>query len=41
MRRFVRGHSLSIVTLSAFLTIWFGGQAWSGHRAYNDTATRA
>jgi len=36
MRRFVRDHSLSIVTLGAFLVIWLGGQAWSGHRAYND-----
>jgi hypothetical protein len=36
MRRFVRDHSLSIVTLGAFLVIWMGGQAWSGHRAFND-----
>jgi Domain of unknown function (DUF6766) len=36
MRRFVRDHSLSIVTLGAFLVIWLGGQAWAGHRAYND-----
>jgi hypothetical protein len=36
MRRFVRDHSLSIVALGAFLVIWLGGQAWSGHRAFND-----
>jgi hypothetical protein len=36
MRRFVRDHSLSIVTLGAFLVIWMGGQAWTGHRAFND-----
>jgi hypothetical protein len=36
MRRFVRDHSLSIVTLGVFLLIWLGGQAWAGHRAYND-----
>ena len=36
MRRFVRDHSLSIVTLGAFLVIWLGGQAWAGHPAYND-----
>ena len=33
---FVQNHSLSIVTLGAFLVIWMGAQAWSGHRAYND-----
>ena len=33
--RFVREHSLSIVTLTAFVAIWLGGQAWSGHRTYN------
>jgi hypothetical protein len=36
MRRFMRDHSLSIVTLAVFLVVWLGGQAWSGHRAYND-----
>jgi hypothetical protein len=36
MRRFLRDHSLSIVTLGAFLVIWLVGQAWSGHRTYND-----
>jgi hypothetical protein len=36
MRRFVRDHSLSLATLGAFLLIWLGGQAWAGHRAYND-----
>jgi hypothetical protein len=36
MRRFLRDHSLSIVTLGAFLIIWLVGQAWAGHRAYND-----
>ena len=36
VRRFVREHSLSIVTLTAFVTIWLGGQAWSGHRTYNE-----
>ena len=24
------------MTLGAFLVIWLGGQAWAGHRAYND-----
>ena len=33
---FVQNHSLSIVTLGAFVVIWMGAQAWSGHRAYND-----
>jgi hypothetical protein len=32
MRRFFRDHSLSLVTLGAFLVIWLGGQAWAGHR---------
>ena len=36
MRRFVRDHSLSIVTLGAFVVIWLGGQAWAGHRAFNE-----
>ena len=36
MRRFVREHSLSIVTLTAFVVIWLGGQAWAGHRTYNE-----
>jgi hypothetical protein len=36
MRRFVREHSLSIVTLGMFLVIWLGGQVWAGHRTYND-----
>jgi len=36
MRRFVRDHSLSIVMLGAFLLLWLGGQAWAGHRTYND-----
>jgi hypothetical protein len=36
MRRFIRDHSLSIVTLGAFLVIWLGGQAWAGHRTFND-----
>jgi hypothetical protein len=36
MRRFVRDHSLSIVTLGAFLVIWLGGQLWAGHRSYNE-----
>jgi hypothetical protein len=36
MRRFLRDHSLSILTLSAFLVIWLGGQAWAGHRAFNE-----
>jgi hypothetical protein len=36
MRRFVRDHSLSIVAFGAFLLIWLGGQAWAGHRAFND-----
>ena len=36
MRRFVREHSLSIVTFGAFLVIWFGGQTWTGHRSFNE-----
>jgi Domain of unknown function (DUF6766) len=36
MRRFVREHSLAIVTLGAFLVIWLGGQSWAGHRAFNE-----
>ncbi len=36
MRRFVRDHSLAIVTLGAFLLIWLGGQTWAGHRAFNE-----
>jgi hypothetical protein len=36
VRRFVREHSLSIVTLSVFVLIWLGGQAWSGHRTFNE-----
>ena len=36
MRRFIRDHSLSVVALGAFLVIWLGGQAWSGHRAFNE-----
>jgi hypothetical protein len=36
MRRFVRDHSLSLVTLGVFLLIWMGGQVWAGHRTYND-----
>jgi hypothetical protein len=36
VRRFVREHSLSIVTLTAFVVIWLGGQAWAGHRTYNE-----
>jgi hypothetical protein len=38
VRRFVREHSLSIVTLTLFAVIWLGGQAWAGHRTYNDEA---
>jgi hypothetical protein len=36
MRRFFRDHSLSIVALGAFLVIWLGGQAWAGHRTFNE-----
>jgi Domain of unknown function (DUF6766) len=36
MRRFVRDHSLSIATIGAFLVIWLGGQAWAGHRTFNE-----
>src|SRR5262245_6140896 len=36
MRRFIRDHRLSIVALGAFLVIWLGGQAWAGHRAFNE-----
>ncbi|MGH2393053.1 MAG: DUF6766 family protein, partial [Candidatus Limnocylindria bacterium] len=36
MRRFIRDHSLSIVALGAFLVIWLGGQAWAGHRTFNE-----
>jgi hypothetical protein len=36
MRRFVRDHSLSLATIGAFLVIWLGGQAWAGHRSYNE-----
>ena len=36
MRQFVREHSLSIVTLGAFLVIWLGGQTWAGHRTFNE-----
>jgi hypothetical protein len=36
VRRFVRDHSLSMVTLGMFLVLWLGGQAWAGHRSYND-----
>jgi hypothetical protein len=36
VRRFVREHSLSIATLTAFVVIWLGGQAWAGHRTYNE-----
>lgn len=36
MRRFVRDHSLSLVTLGVFLVIWLGGQVWAGHRTFND-----
>jgi len=36
MRTFVREHSLSIVTLGAFLVIWLGGQTWAGHRTFNE-----
>jgi hypothetical protein len=36
MRRFVHDHSLSLVTLGAFVVIWLGGQAVAGHRAYNE-----
>ena len=36
MRRFIRDHSLSIVALGVFLVIWLGGQAWSGHRSFNE-----
>jgi hypothetical protein len=36
MKRFVRDNSLSIVAFSVFLVIWLGGQAWAGHRSYND-----
>jgi hypothetical protein len=36
MRRFIRDHSLSIVALGAFLVIWLGGQAWTGHRTFNE-----
>jgi len=36
MRRFVREHSLSIVTFGAFVVIWLGGQTWTGHRSFNE-----
>jgi hypothetical protein len=36
MRRFVREHSLSIVTFVVFLVIWLGGQTWAGHRSFNE-----
>jgi hypothetical protein len=36
MRRFMRDHSLSVVAFGAFLVIWLGGQAWAGHRAFNE-----
>lgn len=36
MRRLLRDNSLSIVTLGMFLVVWLGGQAWAGHRSYND-----
>jgi Domain of unknown function (DUF6766) len=36
MRRFVRDHSLSIVTLGGVPLHLAGRQAWAGHRAYND-----
>jgi Domain of unknown function (DUF6766) len=36
MRRFLREHSLSIVSLTAFLVIWLAGQTWAGHRSYNE-----
>jgi hypothetical protein len=36
MRRFIRDHSLSIVTLGLFLLVWLGGQVWAGHRTYNE-----
>jgi hypothetical protein len=36
MRRFIREHSLSSVALAAFLVIWLGGQAWAGHRTFNE-----
>ena len=36
MRRFIRDHSLSIVALGAFLVIWLAGQAWAGHRTFNE-----
>ncbi len=36
MRRFIRDHSLSIVALGAFVLLWLGGQAWAGHRTFNE-----
>ena len=36
VRRLLRDNSLSIVTLGMFLVLWLGGQAWAGHRSYND-----
>ena len=35
-RRFVRDNALAIVALSAFLTIWLGGQTLAGLRSYNE-----
>ena len=36
MRRFIRDHSLSITAFGAFLAIWLVGQAWAGHRTFNE-----
>ena len=35
MRRFLRENGLSITVLTAFLAIWFGGQAATGFNTYN------
>jgi hypothetical protein len=35
-RRFVREHSLALVTFGAFLVLWLGGQVWAGHRTFNE-----
>jgi hypothetical protein len=35
-RRFLREHSLALVTFGAFLVLWLGGQVWAGHRTFNE-----
>ena len=35
MRKFLRANGLSVALCTAFLSIWFVGQSWSGLRAYN------